>query len=200
MQRKACIKRETKETQIDLTINLDGDLDKNPNKKKEIQTGVGFFDHMLDLFTSHGNFDLSLKVKGDLHIDQHHTIEDIGIVLGQAMAQALQDKKGIQRYGTMYLPMDEALVRVVVDLSGRPFLVLKMPQNFTGKIGDFDAELIKEFLISFTHNLKATLHIEVLNGENKHHVAEAIFKGLGRALRQAVLIVGNQIPSTKGVL
>ena len=147
MQRKACIKRETKETQIDLTIDLDGNLDKNPHKKQEIQTGVGFFDHMLNLFTSHGNFDLSLKVKGDLHIDQHHTIEDIGIVLGQAMAQALQDKKGIQRYGTMYLPMDEALVRVVVDLFN-DLLVLKMPPHLWVKLV-FDAELIKEFLVSF---------------------------------------------------
>ncbi len=194
MPRTAHIHRKTKETDIDLTLNLDGG-------PYAIQTGVGFFDHMLDHVARHGRLGLKLKAKGDLHIDDHHTVEDVGIVLGQALDQALSDKKGIERYGFASIPMDESLARVSIDLSGRAALVFKaVALDSPVKIGDFDTQLVREFLNALTHAGKFNCHVEVPAGTNYHHVAEAIFKGLGRALRQAVAVTGTEIPSTKGSL
>ena len=196
MSRTASLQRKTNETDIQLSLNLDG------NGQVEVSTGVGFLDHMLDLLGRHANIDLSVKAKGDLHIDFHHTTEDIAIVLGQALKEALGDKAGIHRYGSFYLPMDEALSRVVIDLSNRPFLVWKT--DFPSpKIGEMDTELFREFFQAFASAAGATLHVETLYGVNSHHIAESCFKGLGRALREAIAVdpaIEGRVPSTKGAL
>jgi len=194
--RSAEIKRKTSETEIDLKLNLDG------TGKCSIQTGVGFMDHMLTLFARHGRFDLDVICRGDTMVDDHHSVEDIGIVLGEAFAKALSDKRGIVRYGNMMLPMDETLMLCAVDLSGRGMLRMKA-QFPTEKIGTFDTELVKEFFIAFARTSGATLHFQQLDGENSHHIAEAMFKSFGRAMKQAVAIeeaYKDEIPSTKGVL
>ena len=196
MMRSASVSRRTAETDVAVSIALDG------AGKAEISTGVGFLDHMLELFARHGLFDLNVKVAGDLHVDQHHTTEDAGIALGQAILQALGDKKGITRYSDIHLPMDEALTRVAVDISGRPFLVFRTAFP-TEKIGAFDAELVREFFQAFAVHAGLTLHVETLYGQNSHHIAESCFKGLARALRQAVAVDPREegrIPSTKGTL
>lgn len=190
------IARKTKETEISVKVNLDG------KGLSEIATGIGFFDHMLDLLSRHARIDMTVKAKGDLHIDQHHTTEDVGIVLGQAVKQALGDMRGITRYASLYMPMDETLTRVAIDVSGRPVLVFKVdfPRD---KIGDFDCDLVREFFQAFAMNAGITLHVETLYGENAHHVAESCFKGLARALRIALSIdpaAAMEIPSTKGSL
>ena len=196
MSRTASLQRKTNETDIQLSLNLDG------NGQVDVSTGVGFLDHMLDLLGRHANIDLSIEAKGDLHIDFHHTTEDIGIVLGQALKEALGDKAGIHRYGSFYLPMDEALSRVVIDLSNRPFLVWKT--DFPSpKIGEMDTELFREFFQAFASAAGATLHVETLYGVNSHHIAESCFKGLGRALREAIAFdpaIEGRVPSTKGAL
>ena len=193
--RTATIKRTTKETQIELTINLDG------TGKYDIETGSGFFDHMLSHLARHGLLDLTLRATGDLHVDAHHTVEDVAICLGQAIDQALAAKKGIVRFGCAKVPMEDSLADVAIDISGRPSLVynVKYPAD---KIGDFDVELVSEFLRSFANNTKMNLHINVPYGTNNHHIAEAIFKALGRSLRQAISIDPRcqDIPSTKGIL
>ena len=194
--RTAEIKRATAETNISLVLNLDG------TGKSEIATGVGFLDHMLTLFARHGRFDLTVKCEGDTCVDDHHSVEDIGIALGQAFAQALGDKRGICRYGSTVLPMDESLILTAVDLSGRGYLgyELNIP---TQKVGTFDTELVEEFLLGFIRNAACTLHVRQLAGTNSHHIIEGAFKSLGRTLRAAVAIDGdfaNEIPSTKGVL
>lgn len=193
--RKASITRNTKETQITLKINLDG------KGKSKIDTGVPFIDHMLNLFTCHGYFDLEIKAKGDLNVDCHHTVEDIGICLGKALSLALKDKKKITRYGMAVIPMDETLVLVSVDISGRSYLGYKLPHK-KGKIGNFDLEMIEEFYRSVVNNSEITLHIQALAGNNLHHLAEATFKAFARALSQAVSINprSKNIPSTKGIL
>ena len=193
---QATIQRKTKETEITATVGLDG------TGESDIQTGVGFFDHMVDQLARHGLIDIALKANGDLHIDDHHTVEDCGIVLGQAVAKALGERKGIRRYGQAFVPMDETLARVVIDLSNRPFLVwrVEMPSP---KIGTFDTELVREFFQAFAVAAGATLHVEALYGVNAHHIAESCFKALARALREAVEIDprrGDMTPSTKGVL
>lgn len=196
MMRSASVSRRTAETDIALSIALDG------TGKAEISTGVGFLDHMLELFARHGHFDLSVKVAGDLHVDQHHTVEDTGIALGQAILKALGDKKGITRYAGIHLPMDETLTRIALDISGRPFLVFQTAFP-TEKIGAFDTELVREFFQAFAVQAGLTLHVETLYGENSHHIAESCFKGLGRALRQAVALDPREegrVPSTKGTL
>jgi imidazoleglycerol-phosphate dehydratase len=196
-QRTATIHRKTNETDINLSLNLDGGSYTH-------KTGVGFFDHMLDHVAKHGRLGLQITAKGDLHIDDHHTVEDVGIVLGQAIAQAVGDKRGIERYGFASVPMDESLARVTVDLSGRSAFVYSVtPDAFDAagaKIGTFDTQLVREFLNALANAGKMNLHVEVPYGSNFHHIAEAIFKALGRALRQAVAITGNDMPSTKGVL
>ncbi len=191
--RKFSIVRNTLETEIELELNIDG------SGISEVSTGIGFLDHMLTLFAFHGNFDLKINCKGDLYSDTHHTAEDVGIVLGQAFAKALGDKKGIERYGFMYLPMDESLVRVVVDLGGRPYLVYKLDFK-RDNIGTMATEDFKEFFLGFANNSLCNLHIELLYGENDHHKIEAVFKGLGRAMRNAVEITSDNLQSTKGVL
>ena len=194
--RNAYTERKTAETDIKLSLELDG------SGKSDVDTGCGFLNHMLTLFASHGRFDLTVKCKGDTNVDYHHTTEDIGITLGQAFSDALGDKKGICRYGFMILPMDEALVLSAVDISGRAYLNFNAEFN-TEKIGDFDTELVKEFFYGFVRSAAVTLHIKMFEGENSHHLAEAIFKGTARALRQAVSIdelYKNEIPSTKGTL
>lgn len=191
--RTQTINRTTKETNIQASINLDG------TKQIQIETGVPFFDHMLTLFAFHGNFDLNLLAKGDVYVDDHHTVEDCGIVLGQAIYQALGDKKGIERYSSVYLPMDEALVRVVIDISNRPMLIFK-GEFIRESIGGLSLENVREFLKAFTTEARITLHIEILDGLNDHHKVEAIFKGLGRALKLAVKQTSEELPSTKGVL
>jgi imidazoleglycerol-phosphate dehydratase len=193
MPRTADIHRKTNETDIRLSLSLDGG-------DYQIKTGVGFFDHMLDHVARHGRLGLKITAKGDYHIDDHHTVEDVGIVLGQALEKALGDKKGIERYGFASVPMDEALARVSVDLSGRAALVFDVPGLEAGKIGTFDTQLVREFLTAVVNAGRFNCHVEVPHGTNHHHIAEAIFKALGRALRQAVAITGDQIPSTKGVL
>ena len=192
-QRKVKIERKTSETDIIVEMNLDG------TGSYDINTGVGFFDHMLTHVSKHGKIDLAVKATGDLHIDAHHTIEDVGICLGEALCEALGDKKGIARYGNSAVPMEDAKSVVTVDLSGRPFLVYRA-EFPTEKIGDFDVECVEEFLRSFSTVGKFNLHAEVPYGTNSHHIAEAIFKALGQALGAAVKIVGDDIPSTKGVL
>ena len=194
--RQAEIKRKTVETDIALKLDLDG------KGKSDIQTGCGFLDHMLTLFASHGKFDLSLTCKGDVEVDDHHSAEDIGICLGKAFSQALGEKKGICRYGSMILPMDEALILSAVDLSGRSHLAYDLPIR-AKKIGTFDVELLEEFWISFVRNCPMALHIRLMAGKNSHHIAEGSFKSVARALRQAVSIdaaFAAEIPSTKGVL
>lgn len=194
--RKAQVTRNTQETQITVAINLDG------QGKAELNSGVPFLDHMLDQIARHGIVDLNVIANGDLHIDAHHTVEDIGITLGQALSQAIGDKKGILRYGHSYVPLDEALTRVVIDLSGRPGL--QFNTVFTrATIGSFDVDLIQEFFQGFVNHAMVTLHIDNLAGKNAHHQAESIFKAFGRALRMAVTVdprCDNVIPSTKGVL
>jgi len=196
-QRTAHIQRKTNETDIDLKL----DLDPTSGSDYSHQTGVGFFDHMLDHVARHGRLGLQIKATGDTHVDDHHTVEDVGIALGEAIDQALGDKKGIERYGFASVPMDESLARVSVDLSGRPALVFSVRFNDAmGKIGTFDNQLVREFLNALANAAKLNLHVEVPHGLNDHHIAEAIFKALGRALRQAVAITGDEVPSTKGVL
>ena len=189
--------RETKETSIDLTISLDG------RGVSDIDTGIGFFDHMLNLFAAHGRMDLVVGCNGDINVDGHHSVEDIGIALGEAVKQALGAKKGINRYGTFYLPMDETLVMVSLDISGRPFLVYDAGGPMAPMIGNYDTELTEEFLRAFAFNAGITLHVKVMYGTNSHHKVEAIFKALGHALRTAVKIdpeAADEIPSTKGML
>ena len=194
--RIAELKRDTAETKISLSLNLDG------TGKADIDTGCGFLDHMLTLLAGHGKMDLTVSCKGDTFVDDHHTVEDVGIALGQALATALGDKKGITRYGTVTLPMDEALVTCALDLSGRCGLYgeLKIPSR---KVGTFDTELVEEFFLAFVRNAAATLHFVQLAGSNSHHIIEGAFKAFGRALRAAVRIdpdFADEIPSTKGVL
>jgi imidazoleglycerol-phosphate dehydratase len=193
--RKASVDRTTKETQIKLSLNLDG------AGKTSISTGVGFLDHMLDHVGRHGLFDLSVKARGDLHVDDHHTTEDVGICLGQALAEAVGDKKGIRRYGFFTAPMEETQAQVAVDLSGRACVVYKVKYRGS-KIGDFDVELVEEFLRAVSLNAKMNLHVVVPFGTNNHHIAEAICKATGKALRMAVEIDPREsaVPSTKGVL
>jgi imidazoleglycerol-phosphate dehydratase len=194
--RRAAVKRKTKETDIAVAVDLDG------TGKAAISTGIGFLDHMLEQVARHGLIDLNIKASGDLHIDQHHTAEDVGIALGQALRQALGDMKGITRYADVLLPMDEALTRSAVDISGRPYLVWRVKFS-RGKIGDFDTELVREFFQALAQNAGMTLHVENLYGRNNHHIAETCFKGLGRVLRAAVAIDprnAKSIPSTKGTL
>jgi imidazoleglycerol-phosphate dehydratase len=194
--RRATIERGTKETSISASVDLDG------TGAYAVETGVGFLDHMIEQLARHSLIDITLTAKGDLHIDQHHTTEDSGIVLGQAVAKALGDKQGIARYGAAYLPMDETLTRVAIDVSGRPYLVWKVA--FTrSKIGQMDTELFREWFQAFAQHAGITLHVETLYGENSHHVAETCYKALARALRQAVAIDERQagrVPSTKGQL
>ena len=194
--RNATIERTTKETAISLALTLEG------SGKNEIASGCGFLDHMLTLFAVHGRFDIALSCKGDTDVDDHHTVEDIGIALGEAFKAALGDKRGITRYGSIILPMDEALILAAVDISGRGMLVYDMPIP-TEKVGSFDTELVKEFLIAFTRKAEITLHVKELAGENSHHIIEGCFKALARALRTAVKIdaeTANEVPSSKGVL
>lgn len=192
-KREASVKRETAETSVALTLRLDGD------GQGQIDSGIGFFDHMLNLFAAHGQFDLTLRCDGDLEVDGHHSVEDIGITLGQALKKALGDKRGIRRYGTFYLPMDEALAFVSLDISGRPFLVYEAGE-MTPMLGGYDTELTEEFLRALAVNAGLTLHVKILYGTNSHHKIEAIFKALGHALREAVSIDPRVkgIPSTKG--
>ncbi len=194
--RSAAIKRKTGETDIAVSVALDG------TGAAKVTSGVGFLDHMLTLLARHALFDIEVSCKGDLEVDQHHSVEDIGIALGQAFKEALGDKKGITRYAHSYLPMDETLTRVAVDVSGRPFLVFKtdFPRE---KIGEFDTELVREWFQAFAINAGITLHVETLYGENAHHIAESCYKGLARALRGAVSIDAREegrVPSTKGTL
>jgi imidazoleglycerol-phosphate dehydratase len=194
--RTADIRRDTKETQIRVAIDLDG------QGTSKLATGIGFFDHMLDQVARHGLIDLEIDAKGDLHIDGHHTVEDVGITLGQAVAKAVGDKKGLVRYGHAYVPLDEALSRVVVDFSGRPGLHMRVPFK-SGMVGGFDTQLAYEFFQGFANHALVTLHIDNLFGENAHHQAETVFKAFGRALRMAVAIdarAADAIPSTKGTL
>lgn len=196
VSRTATVIRNTNETQIQVSLNLDG------SGKQNLQTGVPFLDHMLDQIARHGLIDLDIQAHGDLHIDAHHTVEDVGITLGQAFAQALADKKGIRRYGHAYVPLDEALSRVVVDISGRPGLSYHIP--FTrAMIGQFDVDLTREFFQGFVNHAQVTLHIDNLRGDNAHHQCETVFKAFGRALRMAVEAdtrAAGSIPSTKGSL
>ena len=194
--RSATITRNTAETQISVTINLDG------TGQYDNQTGVGFFDHMLDQLSRHSLIDMTIRAAGDYHIDDHHTVEDTGIALGRAIVQAVGDKKGINRYGSCLLPMDDALVRAALDISARPFLVFNLDMP-TQKIGNFDTELVREFFQALSTHAGLTLHIDQLHGLNSHHIAEAAFKSVARALRQAVEIdprMSQALPSTKGAL
>ena len=195
--RRAEINRETAETKIDLRLDLDGDVDRS-----EIATGVGFLDHMLTLFARYAGIELQVKCEGDTQVDDHHSVEDIGITLGLAFREALSDKKGIVRFGEAYQPMDESLVLTALDISGRGGFYTDL-HFLTEKIGSFDTELVSEFMIAFATNAGITLHIRQFSGSNSHHIAEAAFKGLGRAIRVAVSIDGrfsDKIPSTKGRL
>jgi imidazoleglycerol-phosphate dehydratase len=194
--RTASVKRTTKETDIEVAVDLDGKGASN------ISTGIGFFDHMLDLLARHSRIDITVKAKGDLHIDHHHTTEDVGIALGQAVKKALGDMKGIGRYASVHMPMDETLTRVAIDVSGRPFLVFKAEFG-RDKVGAFDTELVREWFQAFAMNAGVTLHVETLYGTNDHHIAESCFKGLARALRAAFAIdprAAGEVPSTKGTL
>jgi imidazoleglycerol-phosphate dehydratase len=195
-QRTAAVQRDTLETRISVRLNLDG------SGETSIETGVPFFDHMLDQVGRHGLIDLEVRAQGDLHIDAHHTVEDVGIAFGQALAEALTDKRGIRRYGHAYVPLDEALARVVVDFSGRPGLVHEVDYR-RARIGDFDTDLIHEFLQALVNHARLTLHVDSLRGRNAHHIAETVFKALGRALRMAAepdSRAQGQLPSTKGAL
>ena len=194
--RTAQITRNTAETKISLTLNLDG------TGQSDIRTKVGFLDHMLTLFAKHGRFDLTVSCDGDTWVDDHHTVEDVGIALGQAVAQALGDKRGITRYGSQILPMDESLILTAVDISGRAYLGYELDIP-TQKVGTFDTELVEEFWLGFVRNAACTLHIRKIAGTNSHHIIEGAFKSAGRSLRAAVAIeaaFANEIPSTKGVL
>ena len=194
--RKASISRKTKETAIEVAVNIDG------TGRSDIATGIGFLDHMLDLLARHSRMDINVRANGDLHVDHHHTTEDVGIALGQAMRQALGDMAGINRYASIYMPMDETLSRVAIDVSGRAVLVFRV--TFArDKIGEFDTDLVREWFQAFAMNAGITLHVETLYGENGHHIAESCFKGLARALRTAFAIdpqAKGEIPSTKGQL
>ena len=194
--RKAAVKRATKETDVEVSIDLDG------AGASAVATGIGFLDHMLDLLARHSRIDIAVKAKGDLHIDHHHTTEDVGIALGQAVKQALGEMKGITRYADVHVPMDEALTRVALDISGRPFLVFRVEFG-RDKVGSFDTELVQEWFQAFAVNAGLTLHVDTLYGTNDHHIAESCFKGLARALRTAVAIdprAAGEVPSTKGML
>jgi len=193
--RKAEVNRKTKETNISLRLNLEG------SGKQSIHTGIPFFDHMLSLLAYHSNMDLSLKARGDLGVDAHHTVEDVGICLGDGIRKALGEAKGIQRYGMALIPMDEALASVALDLSMRPWLVFHM-KLMRSRIGTFDLELVEEFFKALCNHGRLTLHVNLLYGRNSHHMVEAVFKGFGRALRQAVSVDerSSGIPSTKGIL
>ena len=193
--RKAEVSRTTAETRLSVSIDLDG------SGRHDNRTGVGFFDHMLDQLARHALIDMAVRAEGDLHIDDHHTVEDVGIALGRALAEALGDKRGIRRYGSCHLAMDEALVRAALDLSGRPFLVWRV--DFPGaKIGTFDTELVREFFTALAMNARMTLNVALLDGVNSHHIAEAAFKAVARALREAIEADPRAlgIPSTKGTL
>jgi len=194
--RRASIRRDTKETKIGVSVDLDG------SGAAKISTGIGFFDHMLEQIARHGTIDLEIDAQGDLHIDGHHTVEDVGIALGMAVAEAVGDKRGLTRFGHAYVPLDEALSRVVIDFSGRPGLVMHVPFK-AGMIGGFDAQLAHEFFQGFANHAFVTLHIDNLRGENAHHQCETVFKAFARALRMAVAVdprLGNVVPSTKGSL
>ena len=194
--RKATVKRDTLETKITVTVDLDG------TGKSDFDTGVPFLEHMLDQVARHGLVDMAIKAEGDLHIDAHHTVEDVGIVIGQAFAKALSDKKGIRRYGHAYVPLDEALSRVVIDFSGRPGMEYRADYP-RGRVGDFDVDLIHEFFQGFINHALATVHIDCLRGKNAHHIAETIFKAFGRAVRMAIEDdprMAGITPSTKGSL
>lgn len=192
MARTATVTRNTKETRISLSLDLNGG-------EVDIRTGIGFFDHMLNAFAFYGGFGLSLQAEGDLEVDGHHTVEDVGICLGQAMREALGDRRGIRRFASAYIPMDEALCFAALDFSNRPFLAFdaEMPQS---RIGAYDACLTEEFMRAFAMNSGLTLHIKALSGRNAHHITEAMFKALGVAVRDAVQVVGTEVTSTKGVL
>jgi imidazoleglycerol-phosphate dehydratase len=194
--RKATVARKTKETDIAVEIDLDG------TGRSTVATGIGFLDHMLDLLARHSRIDIAVKAKGDLHIDHHHTTEDVGIALGQAVKQALGDMKGITRYADVHVPMDEALTRVALDISGRPFLVFKVA-FIRAKVGEFDTALVQEWFQAFATNSGITLHVETLYGTNDHHISESCYKALARALKGAVAIdprAKDEVPSTKGSL
>ncbi|HEY5278197.1 MAG TPA: imidazoleglycerol-phosphate dehydratase HisB [Pseudolabrys sp.] len=194
--RKGAVQRKTKETAVDVAIDLDGE------GRADVSTGIGFLDHMLDLLARHSRIDITVKAKGDLHVDHHHTTEDVGIALGQSLKQALGDMKGITRYADVHMPMDEALTRVAIDISGRPFLVFNA-EFVRDKVGTFDTELVQEWFQAFAMNAGITLHVATLYGTNDHHIAESCFKGLARALRAAVTIdprAAGEVPSTKGSL
>ncbi|AFK55196.1 MAG: imidazoleglycerol-phosphate dehydratase [Tistrella sp.] len=195
-ERTATITRNTRETRISVTVDLDG------QGRYDVKTGIGFLDHMLEQLSRHGLIDLTLRAEGDLHIDFHHTTEDTGIAIGEAVAKALGDRRGITRYAHAYIPMDETLTRVALDLSNRPYLIWKV--NFTrDKLGEMDTELFKEWFQAFAQAAGVTLHVENLYGENNHHIVESCYKGLARALRQAISIdprAAGSVPSTKGVL
>ena len=194
--RRATVKRATKETQIEATVNLDG------SGVYDVSTGIGFLDHMMEQLSRHSLIDIQLRAKGDLHIDFHHTTEDVGIALGEAVAKALGERKGIVRYGEATIPMDETLTRVALDASNRPYLIWKVAFS-KPKLGDMDTELFKEWFQAFAQNAGLTLHVENIYGENNHHIVESCFKGLARALRAAVAIdprKADAVPSTKGVL
>jgi imidazoleglycerol-phosphate dehydratase len=191
--RKAEINRETLETKVSVSLNIDG------TGKSNINTGVGFLDHMLTLLAFHSRFDLTITCAGDLYVDDHHTVEDIGLALGTVFKEALGDKKGIKRYASLYIPMDESLCRVALDISNRPTFVYKVDFQ-RDKIGKMDTQNFKEFLKSFANEAGLTLHLEVLYGENDHHKIEAVFKALARALQEAATINSNELPSSKGVL
>src|SRR5262249_24796329 len=196
VMRTGTVKRKTKETDIEVAVDLDG------TGVSSVATGIGFLDHMLDLLARHSRIDVRLKAPGDLHIDQHHTTEDTGIALGQAVRQALGDMKGITRYSDVHVPMDEALTRVAIDISGRPFLVFRVAFG-RDKVGAFDTELVREWFQAFAMNAGITLHVETLYGANDHHIAESCFKGLARGVRAAVAIderAAGKVPSTRGVL
>jgi imidazoleglycerol-phosphate dehydratase len=193
--RRGEVERTTKETSVRVAIAIDG------TGRAEVSTGVPFLDHMLDLFAKHGLFDLTVQATGDLHIDQHHTVEDVGLTLGQAIRDALGDKQGIRRFGQQTVPLDESLVSVVVDLSGRPYLVYELEPG-RERVGDFDTSLVHDFLLAFVNELKLNLHVDCIRGRNPHHMIEAMFKGLGRALDQATQLDPriSGVMSTKGVL
>ena len=190
--RRADASRKTKETQIELSLDLDG------TGKAQIDTGVGFFDHMLELFTVHGRLNVTLSCRGDLQVDAHHTVEDVGIALGDCFRQALGDKKGIARFADRLVPMDDVAALVAVDFSGRPALIF--PDRLTGKVGSFDMELVEEFLRAFTTHAGCNVYVRIVSAGNRHHMAEAVFKALALCIRDAVRVVSDRMPSSKGML
>ncbi len=194
MNRTAQKKRSTKETQVAVQLTVDG------SGKADVDTGIGFLDHMLELLAHHGSLDLSVQAKGDLRVDFHHTVEDVGLVLGDCLEEALGDKTGVNRFGSAFVPLDEALARVVVDLSGRPYLSWRV--RFTSdRVGDFPTELFQDFFRALSERARLTLHVESLHGDNNHHIIETVFKGFARSLREAVRRTGgSSVPSTKGTL